>query len=145
MMMSFPAVQLQGSVNLEVRMMDQDTRLLCSLDPQGSGRPLQLPWSVRLVSSWFEKCLLWILGDDLWLLCLDLFVLTCRSWASAMWKWMPAAHAAKTAWRMLSQSRLTIRASKTSTKVFFLFVSLCSTCLLISVNHFSCDCFSLKG
>lgn len=58
MMMSFPAVQLQGSVNLEVRMMDQDTRLLCSLDPQGSGRPLQLPWSVRLVSSWFEKCLL---------------------------------------------------------------------------------------
>lgn len=52
----FLTVQQQGLVSLEAKMMDQDTKLLCSRDLRGWERPPQLPWSVRSVWKHTQAC-----------------------------------------------------------------------------------------
>lgn len=120
-------------------MMVQDSKLLCSLDHREWGRPPQLPWSVRSV--WKHKDMLWggfslffcvftlvwycYIHDSIAQMDFHLFltvfcVLACRSWALAMWRWTPAALAARTAWRKSSLSHWTTPASRTSTKVILL-------------------------
>lgn len=83
---------------------------------------------LQLVPVWFNW--LWVERFSLNFSPLTFVVMaTNRSWASAMWRWMPAVRAARTIWRMLLQNQSTTPASKTSTKV-----------ILVGLNVDGCDC-----
>lgn len=104
--------------------MDQDTKRLCCPDLQEWERPPQLPSSARSVDV-FPVAPVWLNRVfsrdffDPFSLKMFVFMVTCRSWAWAMWRWTPAVPAARTVWRTLLQNQLTTPALKTSTKVIF--------------------------